>query len=49
MAYRNRRAQERQEKLDKLAVQDWETDGGGNLPVPSATSANTSRAQPRPL
>jgi len=31
MAYRNSRALKEQEKYDKLAVQEWETDGGSNI------------------
>ncbi len=31
MAYRNSRALKQQEAHDKLAVQEWETDGGSNI------------------
>jgi hypothetical protein len=44
MAYRTRK---QQEKYDKLAAQEWETDGGSNMKLPQDSATNPGGAQAR--
>lgn len=46
MGYRKLRARQQQKLDDKLALQDWETDGGGNLPA-RPSDADQATTAPR--
>lgn len=43
LAYRNSRALKQQEKHDKAALQEWETDGGSNVATRPANASSQTR------